>query len=589
VERTEGAAVETSWASTPRAVRAFALGLGIGAVGAGVALLAAGSSRPALGPVLLLAVATALCVNRFALFPSEHAATAEAAVLLTAVVGFHATAPYLGPLAIALLVGPLDGLHWEQRSWLRMAYNTGNRSVATLAAAATCAGLHEGLGNTAAAWVGVVLGSALAFVVVDVGLSALLFRLRGSATRVALTHALDVDALAWPLACVGGAIGLLALDSAWWIALLALLPIAYVPEVVVARARRHASAVRNAGATLLVLAIVGTVAWTSASSTTVAVALLCLLAVIVGVELDVDDDVVLSPLVAVVIVPTCALLRGVDVRLGAFLVVAVALGTQWWCARPRLEVRLLAVAVVGVAAALAAAEVALALPRLVDGSIPGALASTFVVGLTVEAVCVAANRGRRRGIVALGWTLPLLGAAAAGAGVWGARGAATGIAVTAALVISACVGWAAWGAPTWPSRVAARIGVRITRYDVPRLVRVCVLAAVVAATLGVCVSSSAATAWAWTAVGLGQLAVVMTASAVRQWRFAPRPRVVGWFVVLSTSVALTALGGPLGARGDVLGVVVVVVAMAAVTVVARRPAQVMRAHDSPLLEHQGEP
>ena len=56
--------------------------------------------QPAPGPVLLLALAAALCVNRFALFPTEHASTAEAAVLVAAVVGFRDDAVYLGPLLL---------------------------------------------------------------------------------------------------------------------------------------------------------------------------------------------------------------------------------------------------------------------------------------------------------------------------------------------------------------------------------------------------------------------------------------------------------------------------------------------------------
>src|SRR4051794_15553942 len=196
VERTghpTTATVDTT--AVPRAARWFSVGLCGSAVLAGIVAFAAGAPLPPIGPVLLLAVAAALCVNRFALFPSEHAATAEAAVLLAAVVGFRADAAILGPLVVALLVGPLDALHWEQHSFLRMAYNAGNRGLATLTAAAGFAGTRELLGTSTAAWVVTVLVSATAFAVVDVVLSVALLRLHHERFRIALAHVLEVDVL----------------------------------------------------------------------------------------------------------------------------------------------------------------------------------------------------------------------------------------------------------------------------------------------------------------------------------------------------------------------------------------------------------
>src|SRR3954453_19227043 len=74
----------------PRAARWFSIGICTGAVAGGVGLLTIGDAPlPAPGPVLLLGLAAALCVNRFALFSTEHASTAEAAVIVAAVVGFR--------------------------------------------------------------------------------------------------------------------------------------------------------------------------------------------------------------------------------------------------------------------------------------------------------------------------------------------------------------------------------------------------------------------------------------------------------------------------------------------------------------------
>ena len=90
----------------PGGVRRFCLAILGTAIGIGCVLAAAGASFPAPGPVFLLALAVALCINRFALFPSEQAATAEAAVLLAAVVGFRHDAVFLGPLAVAVAERP---------------------------------------------------------------------------------------------------------------------------------------------------------------------------------------------------------------------------------------------------------------------------------------------------------------------------------------------------------------------------------------------------------------------------------------------------------------------------------------------------
>ena len=125
------------------AVRLLSGALAVSAVGIGAALLGSGASLPSIGPVLLLASIAALCINRSVFYLSEQAATAEAAVLLAAVTAFEGSAPWLGPLVVALLMGPLDVAHWERRSYLRMAYNAGNRSFCALSATATFLVVHE--------------------------------------------------------------------------------------------------------------------------------------------------------------------------------------------------------------------------------------------------------------------------------------------------------------------------------------------------------------------------------------------------------------------------------------------------------------
>ena len=115
-----------------RRVRWYAWSVfGVGAI-AGVGLVVSGSPLPSVWPVLVLGVIVALSLNNFAFFPSEWSATAEVAVLVAAVVGFASSAEFLGPVAVAFLCGPLDILHWRQRAFWRMAYNSGNRMITAL-------------------------------------------------------------------------------------------------------------------------------------------------------------------------------------------------------------------------------------------------------------------------------------------------------------------------------------------------------------------------------------------------------------------------------------------------------------------------
>ena len=99
----------------------------------GVVLAVSGSPLPSVWPVLLLGAILALSINQFAFFPSEWSATAEVAVLVAAVVGFADSAEFLGPVAVALLCGPLDSMHWRHRAFWRMAYNAGSRMIGSTA------------------------------------------------------------------------------------------------------------------------------------------------------------------------------------------------------------------------------------------------------------------------------------------------------------------------------------------------------------------------------------------------------------------------------------------------------------------------
>ena len=163
-----------------------------------MALIVAGLPLPEPLPVFVLAVFVVFAVNRFTFFPTELAVTAEAAVLAAAIVAFRHDSAFVGPWCVAFLAGPLDLLHWRQRSFVRMAYNAGNRMVATLAGAASFTILlHSDLLGTGAIRFGAaVLGAALAYASMDGAIGVVLVRLHtGESWLGAARIELPLDAL----------------------------------------------------------------------------------------------------------------------------------------------------------------------------------------------------------------------------------------------------------------------------------------------------------------------------------------------------------------------------------------------------------
>jgi hypothetical protein len=556
-------ATEAVALSTPRRVRVLVAVVATAAIGATLALVTVGSPVPAIGPVLLLAIAAALCVNRFALFPNEHAATAEAAVLLAAVVGFRATAPYVGPLLVALLVGPLDAVHWEQRAFLRMIYNSGNRALATLAAAAGFAAALEVAGSTTWGWVVAVVVASAAFTAVDVALSVALLRVQGDRLASARAHIVDIDALTFPVACVGATAGILATDVGWWAAAVVLVPVAFLPELVISRARVRRTAVVDLAVLLSLVSVLAVVALVSPTAGTVTLAALVGVAALVGTELVLERGALVPPMIATV-VAAAVLAGGAHARVAALLVAIVATASAWWCSPARMGARFVgALAVAGVAALLAA-EAASAVEGPADVAGIAALlgAVVFACGAMIAAP------GRRRRAVALVWSVPLLAVAAAWAAAWAESWEAMGVAgaaVWVAVMAVAAFGADGWGAPPWHLRhaVAPRHRARVA------LVAISGLVAVAAAVTGIVGAHGAALGWGWVSSGAGELVVVMTACGVRQWRFAPRARARGLVVTLTASLVLLAAVPGLVGDGSWFGPVLVTVVLMLVLAEAR--------------------
>jgi hypothetical protein len=536
--------------------------------------------------VLLLALVLALCVNRVALFPTEQAATAEAAVLVAAVVAFRADAAFLGPVVLGLLVGVLDALHWEQRSYLRMAHNAGNRALAALAAAGTFAAV-TGVGTGTVAIALAAGAAALAFAVVDVVLSVMLLRLQGAAPGAALHHVLAIDALTLPLALYGAATGALAGEVGWWATALALVPVAFVPEIVLVRARWRATAARDVVLAVAAVAVVGALAVLLDVPDAVTLATLVALAVVVGAELGDDARVSVPPLLAAIVVAALVVTDGDRAWIAALLVATIGTAaTRLGRARPHLVCALLTAVVAGAAAA--------GIAQLAPGSAVGRAAVVLAAGVVFDATSTLAGARRRRplpdlarsglarsdlarsgiGLSNIGWRAPLWGSALAGASVWALVGTGGGLVFAAVLALTVvAAGW--WGTPSWPSRIARGLTPSPPRH-VDRVAVGTALAAVALAALGpASFHGDALLVCVWLGVACGEAAVAMTAWGVRQWRFVAVARRRALAALLAVVVALV-LGVPELATTDVrvaapaLTAVLMVVTVALARVPARR-------------------
>ena len=500
---------------TPRAVRVYALTLLALALGVTVALLVVGAALPPPGVLLLLAVPLALCMNRFVFFPNEVGVTADAAVIFAAVVGLRADALWLGPLLVALLVGPLDARHWEHRAYLRMAYNSGSTALVTLAGVAVFVPVADALGGSGPALVGAVAVAVVPYVLVESVLGVVLVVLHGEPTGAAVRHQLPVNTVAVPLALVGAAVGLAAADLGWWAALL-LLPVPAVPELLLVEIpRRWRTRPRAvwAGVGLSALAV-AVLAVTLPLPRPVPLALLVAFAALLGLESRVDErDPVptlgaLGAVVAVVVVP------GTAGFLAAAVAALVTTATAWTVGRARMPWYTCPLATAGALAAVGLDAL------LAPGTRPAHAAVALLAAVTAGLACLGLTQ-RRRAIV--GWCAPIVAVTAAAAAL-GEMFGGPGIAVFSALMVVTLVGSAAWGAPVWRSRVlgrassgssaSARTGLLVTG-----------LALGASGAVGVvCTAGDARGAGMLLAVAATQIDVTLVMHGVRQWRFAPRRR-----------------------------------------------------------------
>src|SRR5262249_47748541 len=148
----------------PPALRRYSWALLAVGLAGGTAAALAGSPAPPVVPTLALLALVAVATNRIALFPSEWSSTAEATGLVAAIVTFAPDAAVLGPWVVALACGPLDVVHWRERAYSRMAYNSGNRMVSTLAATLAFGGVERaGIDHAALRFALAALAASLVF------------------------------------------------------------------------------------------------------------------------------------------------------------------------------------------------------------------------------------------------------------------------------------------------------------------------------------------------------------------------------------------------------------------------------------------
>jgi hypothetical protein len=541
-----------------RSVRLLGLGLFLAALGAGIGFLAAGAALPPLFPLLGLAAIAGLCVNCEVFFPSELASTAESAAIFAAIVGMRTTSPWLGPLAVALTVGPLDILHWRQRAYFRMAYNSGSQGLAALAGAAIFGLVDASVGTAYAVACAVV--AAVPYALADSTLGFWLMRIRGESVRAAARHQWSLNAVAFPLAAIGAVAGVLAGERGWWLALLVLIPVPWVPELLLvwtpAWCRRQPQVRLRAFVTVTALLVtaVAAVVWSPAPLT---LAALLVFAVLLGVDLRVDVARVVPPLVGIVAVAAAVVHDG-NGWVAAPLVAVAATVVAW---RALVPARAL---VVGIGAGGACAGIARVItPRA--GSLAAVLVAIAAAGAFAIVAIACGGRGRARAtlIPRFAWSAPLFLVAALLAEAWGVLGIGGGI-VYGAGVAHAVVGTGWWGAAPWGSRGLARVSAAW----VPRRHRAATALMVLATgTLATVAALAPGRHRALALVTAAAVEIVAAGAlvAVRQWSFVPRRRL--WSTAVVALVAVLAVVGylPLARTAPVASVAV---AMALVLLVA---------------------
>ncbi len=462
-------------------------------------------------------------------------------MLVAAVVGFagqNGGVALLGPAAVAFLCGPLDLVHWRQRAFWLMAYNSGNRMIAALVGAIVFDRVARGGVQPGIRFAVAALVASLVFAFVDLVLIVGFEHFRSKqSVLVAVRADLLIDCLTVPLGLFGAGAGAIAVEVGWWAGALVLVPAVFAPELILVRARR---ALREETTARVLRTVVPTVLTSAA----------VVVAVVVFAPLPAPS--VLVGLVAV------AFVAGFELQVEAGAPVP----------GPGLAALVAAAMVVAGHAALAGAvivAVTTTATTLVLVRRNGWWGPVLAAGATVAAVVVFDTRPSRAGALAavlvfelivvtrlprILWTTPLVCAAVALAYVWREIGRGGG-AVFAVGLVAVGAAAAVWGAPPWGSRVLGPWGAR----HPTRAHRIIVVTtAAVSLGLGIAAVTTQPSARELLVLGSSAAAAgvaTMAMVGVRQWRFAPRGRardamlvLVSVVVVVIAYPALTLAGSP---------------------------------------------
>ncbi len=277
-----------------------------------------------------------------------------------------------------------------------------------------------------------------------------------------------------------------------------------------------------------------------------------------------------------VVVAALVVLPG-DAAWVAALVATIA-GTvaSWSLAPARSRRRVLAASMI----AAVATGTAVAIAQLAGSSITAPVA-VLAAATGFSLVVVSSGSGRRAGLVAFGWSLPLVAVAFAMACVWRTLGPG-GAAVFSVWLAGTALGAASWGSLPWKGRVLSQLSHRVLlRSHRAVLVAGAIASATAAVVALACRAGDARTITAWFAIALGESVATATSLGVRQWRLAPRSRAVA-ATATGAAALVVAASGPAIAGGHRWSVIPVVTALAVLVGAGWRPSRCVDAIRDPV-------
>lgn len=524
--QTRDRAVAAAWRRAAHA-RWLALSIqGLGLFAAGLAASRDGFPS-AMGVVVVLVATSAACVNRQALFSTEISLTAEASVIVCAVVLFERDAALVAPMIVGLASGWLDSFQWSSRAWIPMAFNSGSRALEALVAALAFTAVTGVFGH--APFMLTVAGvlAAGVFTLADVLIFGVLLMVRdGARPRAAAHDASAFAVLRASLATYGAAAGLVGIASLPLLGAVAAVPAAWIPEAVLVRPpqvvwRRLA---RWAVVAAIAVSVAVGVGLFVGLPTLPATAALLALGLVAGLELGVDRRVLVPPALGAVVLLAVGATERSSSPLAAGLVAITALSVSWSLGSGNAFRRFALAGSCTIAVAVG------------TGLVAGSGASSLVVTATflLGAVVVTPHRA---GAVVVAWTVPLViaGATAGELRAWIGSTATLFVGGVALVLGVLVIAWA--GPPPWRSRFATRW----TRLRVPGSHRRLwaafgAVVVAVAATAGLAPAHSATAAVSVVVLALvTETAATVALDRVRLWRFR-RPRRYWEMMLLATGL-----------------------------------------------------